>query len=149
MVVAMDHFKKHIRAYVVTLLVILSLLLIASPASRRLMRHWHLLPQTASYQELFFTEPKNLPKTYHPGSSQTVKFSVRNHGGQGHKLRYSIIESGPNGSNILDQATFMIGADSAMDFSRPVTPADLGPRTSITVSIDQPNTDIHYLTDKT
>jgi hypothetical protein len=115
-----------------------ALILIAlAPTIHRQLDDWKLLPRPEKLTELYFTDHTKLPSSYAPGQQQPVNFTVHNLEYATTNYKYTIIQTSEDGSKsqTLSTGSFTIAESQYKNTSLPVTLADLGPRSKITVTL--------------
>lgn len=107
---------------------------------------WKLLPQPERLTELYFTDPNNLPSTYVPGQTQTVKFTTHNLEYQTETYQYKILEQSQDGtkSQQLAAGQFTLQQNQYQHIAFPILPVDLGNRVQISVVLPTVNETISY-----
>ena len=109
---------------------------------------WKLLPEPEHLTELYFTNPNNLPSTYAPGASQTVRFTAHNIEYRTETYQYKILETNQAGnqSQQLASGQFTLGQNQRKSLTVSITPVNLGTKTQITVALSPVNETISYWT---
>jgi uncharacterized membrane protein len=77
--------------------VLIVLIVLASPAIKRQLNDWKLLPEPERLTELYFTHPNSLPSSYMPGQTQTVSFTVHNLEYRTTTYKYTVVEAAQAG----------------------------------------------------
>ena len=111
------------------------------------MHKWKLLPEPEKLTELYFTNPNNLPASYTPGSTQTVKFTTHNLEYATTKYLYTITEvnMSNNQSQTLSYGSFVLPQNGYEKEAVNINTVDLGQKVKIAVNLIKQNESIDYL----
>jgi uncharacterized membrane protein len=134
----------------VGVIIIASLGVIFHSAIDRQLHSWKLLPEPERLTELYFTDPNHLPKTYAPGQTQTVKFTVHNLEYRTTNYQYRIIETSQDGkqSQQLAGGEFTLPQNGYQKPAVNIPTVDLGANVKVEVRLVSQNESIDYLMKK-
>jgi hypothetical protein len=112
--------------------------------------HWGLLPRHQQMTELFASDPEHLPKTYAPGQSQTVAFSVHNLTNTTATYHYTITAAstplaGQNTGTTLATGSVQLGNNNSRQINTAVQLSDLGKHIYIQVQLSSGQTIGYWL----
>lgn len=111
------------------------------------MRRWKLLPEPEKLTELYFTHSNSLPKTYVPGQTQTVSFTVHNLEYQTTDYTYNIVEASIDNTQTQTLATgsFTLPQNIYKQETVNISTIDLGKKVKVEVDLVKQNETIDYL----
>jgi hypothetical protein len=143
-----------ITRYLLSLVIVLGGALLAlgawiytsTPGQNKL--EWELFKQPEALTELFFTSHTSLPRTYLPGETYTVSFTITNKEGHTVTYPYELIQEGGQGKTLLKAGAVTLEDTHSHTEAVPVTYIDSGAEARITVSLPDQNQSLQYFVKK-
>lgn len=100
--------------------------------------------QVEPFTELYFTSPDRIEKSFERGSTQTIRFSVRNLEGKSMSYPYTISLDG----TVIKRGTIQAAFDQTVRVSELAPINTNKTRAKLTVTLTSTNQSIHYWTEK-
>ncbi len=142
--------RQPVILFLVAIIAIVGLAAIFHAPINRQMHRWKLLPEPERLTELYFTNPNSLPKTYVPGQSQPVSFTVHNLEYRHTNYKYQITETSQDGtkSQQLADGAFSLEQNEYHKTTVNIPIVDLGPAVKVEVRLVNVNESIDYLLER-
>lgn len=141
------HRQRSKRVILALTVLILALFLsVGAPYTTRQLGRLHLLPQAQHFTELSFANSQNLPKQYTPNMRQDISFTLHNKEGRQMRYTYAIAQTNERGNTSygLQSGSINIHAGESKTITLKMQPTDMGIRSKIVVSLEEPRQSISY-----